>query len=123
MTKPTIYLVAAALIALPATGWAQSQPSSDWNGNFQFRSGGDRANTLMQADLIERADEGYYGQWSQTNINSFYTTSNVGAITNTTIEGDNNDLNTDNFNCGDVSGSINLDGGESDNHSYGGGCD
>lgn len=118
MIKQTIFL-AAALIALPAAGWAQSQPSSDWNGNFQFR--GDRTGALLQADMIKRADEGYYQQW-QVN-NTFYTTSNVGAITNTTIEGDNNDLNTDNYNCGDVSGSINLDGGESDSHSDGGGCD
>ncbi len=120
MIKHTI-LVAAALIALPATGWAQSQPSSDWNGNFQFRSGGARAEALMQADMIERADEGYYQQW--TNYNTFYTTSNVGAITNTSIEGDNNKLNTDNFNCGDVSGSINVGDSESDSNSHGGGCD
>lgn len=123
MIKPTMFFVAAALIALPAASWAQSQPSSDWNGNFQFRGGGDRANTLLQADLIERAEEGYFGQWSQTYYGTYYTTSNVGAITNTTIEGDNNDLNTVNSNCGDVSGSINLDGATSDNNSSGGGCD
>lgn len=120
MIKPTIF-VAAALIVVPALSWAQSQPSSDWNGNFQFRGEGGRANSLMQADLIERADGGYYEQWSQTNV--FYTTSNVGAITNTTIDGSHNKINTGNTNCGDVSGSINLGESESDTHSHGGGCD
>ena len=46
--------LAAAAVAVPA---AQAQ-SNDWNGNFQFRSSGQRALDLRQAALIEAVESG-----------------------------------------------------------------
>ena len=123
MVTRTLLFAAAVALALPATALGQSQPSSDWNGNFQFRGPAERANDLLQADLIERQDNGYYGQWQYTGYQSYYTTNNVGSITSTSVEGDHNDINTDNINCGDVSGSINTGGANDHDATSGGGCE
>lgn len=125
MVTRTLLFAAAIALAIPATALGQSQPSSDWNGNFQFQNQGDRANALLQADLIERQENGYYGQWSQsyTGYHSYYTTNNVGSITSTNVEGDHNNINTDNINCGDVSGNINTGGDNDHQGTTGGGCE
>jgi len=123
--------------------FGQSQPSLDWNGNFNFRGQSERANDLVQADLIERGESNFYGQWttsytgyttvtnySETNIadqtvndeSTNYMTSNVGSITTTDIAGDNNNLNTTNENCGEVSGSVVMDNGTAQGTSSGGAC-
>ncbi len=136
-------LAAVAILALPEASFGQSQPSLDWNGNFTFRSQSERSNDLVQADLIERREGNYYGQWVNsssyvgytgiTNNTSIadqtvndastnYVTSNVGSITSTDIAGDNNNLNTSNENCGEVSGSVVMDGGHSQGSSSGGAC-
>lgn len=136
-------LAAVAILALPNASFGQSQPSSDWNGNFNFRSQSERSNDLIQADLIERGSSNYYGQWTTSytgyttvtnNVTTTvedqtiydestnYMTSNVGAITSTSIEGDNNDVNTSNDNCGQVSGSVAIDGGTAGGPSSGGAC-
>ncbi|MHA1565412.1 MAG: hypothetical protein ACTSX7_08885 [Alphaproteobacteria bacterium] len=136
-------LAAVAILALPDASFGQSQPSSDWNGNFNFRSQAERSNDLIQADLVERGSSNYYGQWTQsytgtTTVTNYstteiaeqeiydestnYMTSNVGSITTTDIEGDNNNLNTSNENCGQVSGSVVMDGGTAGGPSSGGAC-
>ena len=136
-------LAAVAILALPDASFGQSQPSLDWNGNFNFRSQGERSNDLIQADLIERGEGNYYGQWTSsytgyTTVTNFsetsiaeqeiydestnYMTSNVGSITTTDIQGDNNNLDTTNENCGQVSGSVVMDGGTSQGSSAEGAC-
>ncbi len=136
-------LAAVAILALPNVSFGQSQPSSDWNGNFNFRSQSEKSNALIQADLIERGSNNYYGQWTKnytgttTVTNTYttsvedqtiydestnYTTSNVGSITSTDIDGDNNDIHTSNDNCGQVSGSVVVDGGTAGGPSSGGAC-
>ena len=134
-------LAAVAILALPDASFGQSQPSLDWNGNFNFRSQSERSNDLVQADLIERSENNYYGQWrtsytgyttvtnfSETSIADFYDestnymTSNVGSITTTDINGDDNNINTSNENCGEISGSVVMDGGTSQGSSSGGAC-
>ena len=131
--KPS--LVSAFLILATVATYegvaAQSQPSLDWNGNFSFRSQSERANDLLQADLIERQENGYYGQWTNhqtynTTSTGYYTTNvdeqfvtdqstnqvtnNIGAVTSTEIQGENNTVNTENHNCGGVSGGIHSGG-------------
>lgn len=136
-------LAAVAILALPDVSFGQSQPSLDWNGNFNFRSQAERSNDLVQADLIERRENNYYGQWistytGYTTVTNFsstsiadqtvndtstnYMTSNVGSITTTDIAGDGNSLNTANENCGQVSGSVVMDGGASQGSTSEGGC-
>ncbi len=46
-----------SLAALFLASAAQAQ-SNDWNGNFQFRSAGERAVDLRQAALIEAVESG-----------------------------------------------------------------
>ncbi len=53
-TLAAVAAVAAAALLAPA---AQAQ-SNDWNGNFQFRSAGERVLDLRQAALIEAVESG-----------------------------------------------------------------
>ncbi len=124
MVFRSLCIAATVTLALSGGALGQSQPSTDWNGNFQFRSQSERANDLTQADLIERREDGYYGQWSQnyTGYNSFYNTSNIGSITTTSIDGSGNNINTDNVNCGGVAGSVSTNGGSGHSDAASGGC-
>lgn len=57
MARKTLVVVAAIAAAALLAPVAQAQ-SNDWNGNFQFRSSGQRALDLRQAALIEAVESG-----------------------------------------------------------------
>lgn len=55
-------LIAAALMACAGTAGAQNRtlPSDDWSSSWGFSSPSQENLKLLQADLIKKAEEGYY---------------------------------------------------------------
>lgn len=70
-------------VALPAANAAaqSNNPSSDWNGSYQFRSPQQMQIRLLEAEMIERKSNDYYAEFGRTNATVYY---------NTTVEGDQN---------------------------------
>ena len=86
-------------------------PSRDWSGNYNFPSGSAASLRLLQADLIEKKDGGFYDSFGPGDINVM-TTNTIGTMNNYTnnIEGDENVVVNDSTstNSGNLNGSINL---------------
>lgn len=97
-------------ILLASSAQAES-PSRDWNGNYSFPSSSAATVRLLQADLIEKKDGGYYDSFGPVTVWS-YSTTTAGTIinSNTEISGDSNRVTTDGtaYNSGNLNGSINL---------------
>lgn len=53
-------LLTGAALALPAPAQNVSLPSNDWNGSWGFSSVAEQQLRLLQADIIEKKEEGYY---------------------------------------------------------------
>lgn len=113
--------------------------SNEWSDGYSFRSASDKQVQLLQADLIERKESGYYDNIGKSTINytvdnrqgnfigdtaedanvsglSYTTTSTVGSLTtvsnNIDLTGNNNTVtntNTSESN-GDMNASVNIDG-------------
>jgi hypothetical protein len=101
-----------ASLMLSNVAIAQS-PSKDWNGNYNFSGPGGNSSRLLQADLIERKDNGYYDSFGPGNltVNNFLTNT-VGTLNSytTTIDGEGNSVVNDStaYNYGNLNGSINV---------------
>lgn len=63
-----------ALVAVPALAQNVSLPSNDWNSSWGFSSTSEQSLRLLQADLIEKQEEGYYESLGDQ---TFYVTNNV----------------------------------------------
>jgi hypothetical protein len=84
-------------------------PSQNWSGSYDFPSAATSSTRMIQADLIEKKDGGYYDSFGPGNA---YVTNSIGTITNNTnnIEGDDNVVVNDSTatNSGNIDGSIKL---------------
>lgn len=109
---PSILFLLLPLSLLSTSAIAQS-PSGDWNGNYNFSGPGGNSSRLLQADLIERKDNGYYDSFGPGNltVNNFLTNT-VGTLNSytTTIDGEGNSVVNDStaYNYGNLNGSINV---------------
>lgn len=126
LEKYSASLCTAGLIILSSsTGvWAQNvvSPAVDWNGNYTFTSTTDRNLRLLQADMIEKKEQGYYeslGKITQNINNTTITkigqnTNAIGAVNNSTnninLNGNNNNIDISNLadSTGCQDGSINI---------------
>lgn len=86
--------------------------SPDWSGNYSFSSTGDRNLRLLQADILEKHEQGYYESLGKTTVNQYVnttvnndnrygkTTNAIGAYNQSTntvnINGSNNNLDISN---------------------------
>lgn len=114
--------VIAVFLALPHAGMAQNSSASSWTGSYSFSSPTNRLANTSQADMIKRAEEGYYetfGANSTTYNNTTVYDSSVGDVyvgdgSNADIEyrtGENS--GNDSYTVGSVNNStteINVDG-------------
>lgn len=82
-----LFLVACVgLTSTVCTSFAQStnSPAADWNGNYGFSSTSGRNLRLLQADIIEKKEQGYYDSIGQTTLNvtnNSTTINNIGQQT------------------------------------------
>lgn len=92
------------------TALAES-PSRDWSGSYNFPSSGTSTFRLLQSDLIEKKDGGYYDSFGPASL-SVYSTNTVGTLNNynTNIDGEDNVVVNDSTstNSGNLNGSISL---------------
>ena len=54
------HAISLALLSIPQVGLAQSSPGSSWTGSYNFSSPNSNLANTSQADLIKRAESGYY---------------------------------------------------------------
>ena len=110
-----IFIAPILIFAISLTALADS-PSRDWSGNYSFPSSGSSSLRLLQADLIEKKDGGYYDSFGPGDI-SVFTTNTIGTLNNytTNIEGEDNVVVNDStsYNSGNLDGSINITSGSS----------
>lgn len=101
----------AIFILLISNNVFAESPSRDWSGNYSFPSNGSATYRLLQADLIEKKDGGYYDSFGPGDI-TVMTTNTIGSVNNYTnnIDGDENVVVNDSTsnNSGNLNGSINL---------------
>jgi len=106
-----------------------ASPAVDWSGNYTFSSTADRNIRLLQADLIEKKEHGYYESLGKNIINQRITnnttttigqnTNAVGAINNSTnninLNGNENYIDISNIadSTGCQDGSVNIGEGTS----------
>lgn len=113
-------------------------PATDWNGNYNFSSTADRTLRMLQADMIEKREQGYYESLGKTTVNQTITnnttntteigqnTNAIGSVNNTTtnidLSGDNNniDISSTSTSNGCQDGSVNI--GQSGSNSSASGC-
>ncbi|WP_188720936.1 hypothetical protein [Nitratireductor aestuarii] len=124
--------IACLFFLTGSTGvWAQNvvSPAVDWNGNYTFTSTADRNLRLLQADLIEKKEQGYYESLGKTSITQNVTnnttttigqnTNAIGAVNNSTnninLNGNNNNIDISNLadSTGCQDGSVNIGEGTS----------
>lgn len=60
--------------------------SPDWSGNYSFSSTGDRNLRLLQADILEKHEQGYYESLGKTTVNQYVNT-NINTDNSTNIDG------------------------------------
>lgn len=90
----TVALLMAGGMAVPEAD-AQSA-HSDWNRSYQFPTAQQKFNTLLQADLIKRAEDGYYKQWQKFITNNYKIDDvNIGSINNSTSIGNQTIIDQD----------------------------
>lgn len=117
---------ATLVIGAISTSSAQStmSPATDWTGNYSFSSTADRNLRLLQADMIEKREKGYYESLGKTTINQTVTnnsitkigqnTNAIGSVNNTTtnidLSGNNNsiDISSSSNSNGCQDGSVNI---------------
>jgi hypothetical protein len=100
------------LVLSPVLAFAQT-PSRDWSGSYSFPQSSSSSLRLLQADLIEKKEGGYYDSFGPGSVNVWsYSTTTAGSIINnsTEITGDGNRVISDGtaYNSGNLNGSINF---------------
>lgn len=87
-------LVGALLGGLLFSGAAfaqnTSEPSTDWNSNWNFSSTGSKSLRLIQADLIAKMEEGYYDSFGKVDAivtNNVYYDNSTGNVEVSAAEG------------------------------------
>jgi hypothetical protein len=106
--KILVYPVLLFWFVCPALA---ESPSRDWSGSYNFPSNGSSTFRLLQADLIEKKDGGYYDSFGPASL-SVFSTNTVGTLNNytTNIDGEDNTVVNDSTstNSGNLYGSISL---------------
>ncbi|MFA5490820.1 MAG: hypothetical protein WC284_16695 [Candidimonas sp.] len=118
-------------VAAGYASWAQNtaSPATDWGGNYTFSSTAEKNLRLLQADLIEKREHGYYESIGRNTINQTITnnttnnigqnTNAIGAVNNSTtnidVNGSNNNIDISNVadSTGCQDGSVNIGEGAS----------
>lgn len=138
--KFAVVIGATATLFSATVSFAQNtmSPATDWTGNYSFSSSTDRNLRLLQADMIEKREQGYYESLGKTTLNQTitnHTTTNnnigqntnaIGSVNNTTtnidLTGNNNSINIDSNSTsnGCQDGSVNI--GETGTMSSTSGC-
>ncbi|WP_366554463.1 hypothetical protein [Aquibaculum sediminis] len=89
MIKICLLSGCCAMLLWSANAAAQSNnPSSDWNGSYQFRSPQQIQVRLLEAEMIERKSNDYYSEFGRSNTTVYQ---------NTNVEGDVNNDNSREF--------------------------
>lgn len=89
MLKSWLLISCGVVLACASTAAAQSNnPSSDWNGSYQFRSPQQMQIRLLEAEMIERKQNDYYAEFGRTNATIYY---------NTNVNGDQNNNSSRNI--------------------------
>lgn len=73
-----------ALALCTAAPIASAGPSADWSDSWNFPSPAQRTNQLIQADLIEKKENGYYDGLGSTTNHINYSVSNAYGVYNET---------------------------------------
>lgn len=123
-----IIATAALLLILPLSAAAKDGTVSaavGWNNSAGFQSSYDVSVKGATADLIERAESGYYDQWTQSAVYNTYIgaqTTTIGA--QTVFQNSNLDhVIVTTTNCGEVvSATTTSSSGSTSITSTGGGC-
>jgi len=126
---PAVFVGAFAIsLSFPIFSYSQNtmSPATDWTGNYSFSSTADRNLRLLQADIIEKKEQGYYESLGKTTINQSVTnnttstttigqnTNAIGSVNNTTttidLNGNNNaiDISSASTSNGCQDGSVNI---------------